>query len=98
MAKPTDILLDENFRFRIEDGDLVVGDATLQHQQLLLISEKGEWKQNPSTGVGIKTYLNDDSFADIAKEIETQFAQDGMTISLLNVFEDGKIKIEAEYD
>ena len=81
MDKPYDILLDEDFDMQAKDGDFIVGDATLQHQQLLLLSQKGEFKQSPYVGVGISNFLLDDANVhELHQEIQNQFEIDGMKI------------------
>jgi len=82
MPNPKDILLDENFDVVAKDGDFVVGDATLQNQQLLLLSQKGEWKQEPQVGVGIRDFLLDDANVhEMHQAIQKQFALDGMQVN-----------------
>ena len=77
-------------------GDLVMGESTVQHQQLLLTTTKGEWKQNPKVGVGIDNFLNDDSTNDMMNEINYQFTQDGMKVNSTNMIS-GKLYIDASY-
>lgn len=93
-----DYLLDTDFDLRIEAGDFVVGESTTQHQDLLMLLEKGELRQYPKTGVGVRTYLNDDSLGDIYQEIQRQFENDGMTVSKLVINSDGKIELVANYN
>lgn len=95
---PQDYLHDDDFDLKIENGDFVVGESTQQHQQLLLLLEKGELRQYPKTGVGLKTFLNDDNIGDLNQEIQKQFEADGMTISKLKIFSDGKAEIAAVYN
>lgn len=64
MAKVYDILLDETGDLAIKNGDLVIGESTLQHQRILLLATKGGFKQHPTTGVDIQSYLLDDSDVD----------------------------------
>lgn len=93
-----DILLDENYAVRIEGGDLLVGESTKQHQNLLLISNPGEWKQNPTIGIGIGTYLLDDApISDLKAAIQKGFENDGMIISVLRIDSDYNLQIAADY-
>lgn len=94
---PTDLLLDDNMDFRIENGDLVVGESSLQQQHLLLVTGKNDWKQYPSTGVDIESYLDDENPADMHREIRQQFAKDGMKVKTVRT-ELGKLIIEADYE
>ena len=42
----------------IAHGDLVVGDATRQHQKDIILSHKGWNHFQPMMGVGLKNYLS----------------------------------------
>lgn len=94
---PKDILLDETGDLAIKDGDFVIGESTIQHQQLLLSSQKGEWKENPLVGVGIENYLNDDTINDMMNEISSQFEKDGMKIKSINSA-NSELLIDASYE
>lgn len=99
---PQDVLLDSSLDLRFVDGDLVVVDGTRQHQQLLLVSEKGEWRENPTIGVGTLSWTLNERPADLNSEIKRQFEKDGMKVVAVqarqavgsNNFE---LSIEAEY-
>ena len=92
----TDYLLDTNSDLLITNGNPVKGDSTLQNQKLLLFAEPGEYKQYPTTGVGIMNYLKDDSPDALLRSIRLQFSQDGMTVNQLNYVQ-GQLKINAPY-
>lgn len=95
---PTDFLDDADGDLMIRDGHFVIGESTEQHKKDLLIAQKGDYRQHPFVGVGIGDYLEDDELADIGQEIQKQFEMDGMKVKKVEVFEDGKINIEAKYD
>ena len=90
-----DIILEDN-DLLIEDGDFVVRDATKQNQALLLMSQKGEWKQNPTVGVGIGDWLKGEKQGGLKAEIKKQFGDDGMKI-LKVLIENNTISIDANY-
>lgn len=98
MAKKVyDIMLDENFDLQIKDGDFVIGESTAQHQELLLIAQKGEFKEFPTVGVGIMDYALEDSNTDeLIQEISNQFSVDGMKVTDIEII-NKEIKINAEY-
>ena len=77
---PFDILLDENFDLLFKDGDLVIGESTRQHQQLLLLTQKGENREFPTTGVGLKNWTLDENPGDLNGEIKKEFEKDGMKV------------------
>ena len=91
-----DILLDEEFDLKVKGGDFVIGESTQQHQQCLLLAEKGSYKQYPAVGVGIATFLKDEDPGDLLREIRIQFSKDGMNVDKLG-FENGKLRIDASY-
>ncbi len=93
----TDILLDTDGDLLIVEGDLVIGESTSQHQQLLLITHQGEWKQNPKLGVGIEDFLNNEDINAMMNEINYQFTQDGMKVNSTNML-NGKLYIDAKYE
>jgi hypothetical protein len=92
----TDILLNSDLDVAIRNGDLVLGESTSQQQQLLLITEKGSWKENPTVGIGAASYLEDEDPAGLLREIKLQFSQDGMAVNKI-AFGNSKIEIDANY-
>lgn len=94
---PTDLILDDSMDLRIENGDFVVGESSYQQQMILLLADKNEFKENPTTGVGIETYLDDENPADMHREIRLQFSKDGMKVNSIKTIE-GKINIDAVYE
>ncbi|MFK5855371.1 MAG: oxidase [Bacteroidota bacterium] len=98
MAKPIDILLDDNFDLMAKDGDFVLGDASLQNQQLILLSHKGEFKETPLLGIGLSNYLLDDStIHEMHQEIQKQFSIDGMNVIEISGNTWESTNINAEY-
>jgi hypothetical protein len=91
-----DYLMDENDDLRITGGDFTKGYSNKQHQRSLLLAEKGDYKQAPIATVGLASYLNDDSPAEMMREIRLRFSDDGMTVQQLG-YEGAKLKIAADY-
>lgn len=91
-----DLLLDNNQELDIQNGDFVIGESTLQHQDLLLMTNKGEWKENPTIAVGVLGFLKDEDESGLLAEIKTQFEKDGMRVNTLAA-EEGKLNIDAHY-
>lgn len=92
-----DILLNEDLRPVIQDGDLVIGDATAQNQHLLIRCEKGQFKDRPMRCVGSSRFLesaNPDAFA---REIRQEFTADGMKVDQIKI-EGINLFIDARYD
>ena len=94
----TDILLDDDKDLIIKDGDFVVGDSIKQHQEILLMSDKGNIRQSPAIGVGVMSFFDDEDTDGLIREVRKQFVRDGMTVKTLNVGSDGIINIKAPYN
>lgn len=94
---PNDILLDENFFPIITNGDFTIGESTYQHQKMLLLADKGEFKANPTTGVGSRRYLESYKSDDYAREIRLEFMADGMSVNSLKIGDNLEITIDAQY-
>ncbi|HLO38376.1 MAG TPA: hypothetical protein VK173_07800 [Lacibacter sp.] len=91
-----DIKLNINLDLEISGGDLVTGESTQQHQQLLLATVKGDWKENPTIAVGLFEYLKDNDGDGLLGEIKQEFERDGMIVNSLS--RDGqKINVDASY-
>jgi hypothetical protein len=91
-----DCLLDIDNDLQFANGDFVTGESTQQHQNLLLISSKGAWKENPTVGVGAAGFLKDDDVNGLLAEIKQQFEKDGMKVKSID-YKDEKINIDASY-
>ncbi|HUM50492.1 MAG TPA: hypothetical protein PK431_01715 [Chitinophagales bacterium] len=81
----------------IKDGDFVIGDSTVQNQHLLLLANKGDFKEHPKVGVGMNSYLLDEAEQELMRAIRDQFEADGMKVKSL-IFNDGKVTIDANYN
>lgn len=94
---PQDILLDENLDISIKNGDFEVGESTYQHQQLLLLMEKGELKVFPKNGVASKRYLESYKPDEYAREIRQEFIADGLAVKSIHIAENLDLTIDANY-
>ncbi len=93
-----DILIDETGDLGISGGDLLIGFSDLQHQEHLLVAQKGMYKQNPDVGVGMETFLRDSEIEDMIDEVRAEFIKDGMTINKLRFDEaSGNFEYAANY-
>ncbi len=91
-----DILLNTDFDLLTADGDLVVGESTSQHQQLLIVSAKGDFKENPTIAVGAGGYLKDEDETGLMAEIKIEFEKDGMIVNEITI-NNGNIEVNANY-
>ncbi|MEO0337579.1 MAG: oxidase [Bacteroidota bacterium] len=76
-----DILINDGFDLEIENGDFLIGQSTRQHQALLLLTEKGEWREFPLRGVGAVRWINDDLSGDLNGAIKREYEADGMVVN-----------------
>ncbi len=81
MKKVYDILLDDDFDLKVENGDFVIGESTAQHQKCLLMAKKGDYKQNPIVGVDLFHEIDDEGPEDLLREVRLAFSQDGMKVN-----------------
>lgn len=94
---PYDILLDENDDLLIEDGDFVIGESSLQHQRLLLLCNKGEFKETPTCCVGLSRFLETGDSQALAREIDVEFTKDGMKVKQIAI-DIPIVDIKADYE
>ena len=95
----TDLLLDNTGDMEIVNGDFVIGESSVQHIGLMLQSNKGDWAQNPSVGIGLVDMVNDDgSNSDMLATIKRELKKDGCNISTLT-FNDatGSLVVDGSY-
>ena len=92
-----DLLLDEDFDLQIKDGDFVAHESTAQHQKILILADKGEFKEVPMRGVGAHRFLEDQTPDNLAREIRAEFAADGMTVNKIKIASDLTIQVDANY-
>ena len=93
-----DIGLDEMHDFAIEYGDFKIIESTEQNIEQIMLSDKGNWKNSPLTGVGLRTWLNNEGDTTLLEqEIKQQLEIiEGMIIRTLEIQVDG-VNVKAEY-
>ncbi len=94
---PKDILLKDDLDFSI-NGDFLVRESTAQHQKILIISEKGEFKESPKRGVGARLFLESHSPDNLAREIRQEFSADNMQVNNIQIKDNLEINVEAFYN
>lgn len=98
MATPKDIMLGDGLDLLVVGGDFVIADATAQNKALLLLADKGDFRQTPVVGVGINRALLDDDNGELLGDIRFEFTQDGMTVRKLQLDALGNLIEEASYE
>lgn len=77
----TDLLLDNTNDLQIAANDAVIGESTEQHQYLLALCNKGDYKENPLSCIGLAQWLKDNDIGGALAEMKAQFEKDGMTVN-----------------
>lgn len=93
-----DVMLTEDFDLFIENDDFKVGDTTHQNQGLIMLANKGEFRQFPFLGVGLMQYLHDERVTELKSELTEQLTLDGMTVNSVKVDRRGRVEIDASYE
>ena len=92
-----DILLNTDGTIKVENGDLVINESSLQHQHLILQASKGCFRHYPALGVNVSDVILDESPDDLLLNIRREFKRDGMKVNSVKIIE-GKVRIDAEYE
>jgi len=92
-----DFILDEDGDLKIENNDLVIGNADMQNQILMLLLPKGSIKEFPDATVGLSNYIEAEDPAAMLREIRNRLTADGRVIKELSLNNDGKLLINAPY-
>lgn len=86
----------------VQDGKiisgLVLGHTLFQNEATLLAMHPGEWKPNPTLGVGFRAELLNENLLEARHNIRRVFAEDGMSIQKLDLYDIDRVRIEASYD
>lgn len=84
----------------LPDGGITgfkIDDITYQNQYSILVAYPGEYKHSPTKGIGIDSYLDDESPEELFMEIRTQLTSEGMQVKKVGFNERSKLEIEAGY-
>jgi hypothetical protein len=93
---PNDILLGDDLDLAFENGDLLVGESTNQHTELILLVEKGALRDSPFRGVGVGNWILDEFPANIAIEAKRQLQLDGQRVDTCR-YNDSGLEIVSDY-
>jgi hypothetical protein len=91
-----DILADFENKTIFKNGDINTGRSDEQHQRLLLLCEKGSFKEFPATCVGASTFLENEDADGLIREVRLQFQADQMNVSSVN-YKGQKLLVDAVY-
>ena len=99
------IMVDDSYNFKMNVrrdangmiiGGFIIGDTTFQNQEFIIMAEKGEYKEDPLKGVGIHSFLDDESPESLIRVIRIELAKEGMKVNSIR-FDNGKLVIDAAY-
>jgi hypothetical protein len=77
----TDLLHNEEYQLQVSSGDFVTGRSDEQHQGLLIVSAKGDFKEFPAACVGAWHYLKGEDEQGLLSAIKWEFEKDGITVN-----------------
>ena len=82
---------------RIISG-LVIGNTVPQNVGLILIAQPGEFKTNPTLGVGLADISLSSDYLEFRHRIRDQFPIDGLKVTKLDLYPNKPVAIEGVYE
>lgn len=87
------IQLDDNSSdLKIVNGHISLGETLPQNEYIILMSPKGDYKFEPTMGVGISDMLNDNDVLGWKRRIRDGLKADGIIVDQLSISQDGHIE------
>jgi hypothetical protein len=72
--------------FVLKNGDFLIDDTDQQDQKEIIYSNKGNFLQDPTLGVGITYYENSPlSITELEKVIRIEFEKDGFNVTQISL-------------
>ncbi len=93
-----DIALDDQGDAAIALGDFASTESTVQHQRQLVLNNKGDFKQNPTSCVGAFDYLDDENYQALTRAMSIEFSKDGMDVKRVLIGANGVVNSDAFYE
>lgn len=90
------VLVKQDSRGLITQG-VILGNITNQNQELIVIAEKGEFKEIPKRGVAIGNYLDDEVPDSLMRAVRTELSLEGMNVEKVAFNGANELVIDAEY-
>lgn len=92
----TDIIF-ENGEIAVKNGDFFVAESDQQHIEHIMIADKGQFRQWPLIGVGIRRQINGSiNKIDLKQDIRVQLRSDNFTVKRVDIENDFTITIDAK--
>ncbi len=77
----------------VTSGGMAVGETQAQEEYLVLVSQKGEWKEHPLVGVGVADMVGDEDLRYWKREIIDNLARVGIKIKGVSL-NNGQLEIK----
>lgn len=90
-----DYLIDDSGDLKFENGDLATGFSDPIHQEDIIISDIGNWKEFPTLGVGVNRYLNGPNIQALKKYVKLHLESDDYKVRAVDVIDNKEIKPDA---
>ncbi len=87
------ISLDAEYDLQVRHGTLFLDDTQEQNAALIAETEKGEWKEHPQMGAGLRQMLRSTATErEIVRRVNVALQYDGINAAV--TVKDGKLNIE----
>ena len=87
-----------DYDLQVRNGDLTVDFSDDQHLDHIVLANKGDFKEHPLLGVGIRSFLKDeDVYGEMTQEINRQLESDGAEVESVTFDGVSKVNIDASY-
>lgn len=90
----------QDFDIAVRNGDMVTAESDQQHIELLLRTNKGDWKQSPITGVNIAQYIKGrlglTEANQLKRTIALQLQYDGYISQNVNIGNNAEITVDTK--
>ena len=77
----------------VDNGQMQTGETQAQEEYLVLVSQRGEWKEHPLVGVGVADMVGDEDLRYWKREIIDNLARVGIRIKGVSL-NNGQLEIK----
>ena len=77
----------------VDNGQMQTGETQAQEEYLVLVSQRGEWKEHPLVGVGVADMVGDEDLRYWKREIIDNLARVGIKIKGVSL-KNGQLEIK----
>lgn len=91
MKNEFDIMLNKDYDLSIANGDFALCENLNQQVACLLEANEGDYRQHPTRGVGLHSFLLDEGTDELNRKIRIEFQKDGLKIEKVEFASTGLI-------